>query len=229
MDGQERERRDEIERKERALREAIDKERREREEEDRDVRKKITEEVGKLYARIESESKDLDKKISGVAQRLQDLMDRLEEKLEKRDREIENGSRMSDSEHEKVFVEIRGEIKQFEKDLQLHVGNERIHVKLKGLETINQEMMRGWRPSMDPVHQSQGIPSQGTGDGGDPKADDKYSKLGVPWFLNPIWLGGIGAAILGVYLAYRAATSPGDPKEAPPEKPPVVAPENPGE
>lgn len=217
---------------ERQLRDEIDKERREREEADRAVAQKITEEVGKLYQRIKEEGADLDKKISGAAQRLQDLMDRLEEKLEKRDREIEDGSRRSDSEHDKIFVEIRGEIKRIEGAIKQHVENERIHKRLKSDETIQAEQLPpNWRQGLEAIHQSQGIPSQGTGDGGggETKADDKYSKLGVPWFLNPIWLGGIGAALLGVYLAYLAATSKGDPNEAPPEKPPAVAPENPGE
>ena len=200
MDDQERARREEIEQKVKELYKHID-------DVGSSLRSKISEEVGKLYKHADDLKDKVDKN-AGV----------LEEKLEKRDREIENDSRDRDAEHDKKFVSIEADIKSIVKDLKEHVDNGRIHNKLRSMETIQAEQLPpNWRQSLEaPVHQSQGIPSQPE------QATDEFSKMGVPWFANPKWVGGILAAIAAGIVAIILALGYTNKEDAPPPPPPPV-------
>ena len=115
-------------------------------------------------------------------------------------------------------MEIDGEFKSVTKSLKEHVDNGRIHNKLKSMETIQAEQLpANWRQTLEPVHQSQGIPSQP-----EPQATDEFSKMGVPWFANPKWIGGILTAIAAGIVAIILALGYTNKEDAPPPPPPPV-------
>lgn len=187
MDEEERARREEIERKEQALRDHIDKstreEREEREKEDKVLRDKIGDEVRRLYQRVEE----------------------VEEKLENRDREIENESRDRDSTHdteisglkqslklhvedEKIHAEISG-LKQLLKD---HIENERIHKRLHTTETLQGMQVPDWIRDRNAPSGQHAVPDA------EPEAPDPQSVKGAPWYLQPKWLLGLAAGIIAL-------------------------------
>lgn len=190
MDQEERDRREEVERKEQALRDHIDKstrdERDEREKEDKVLRDKIGDEVRRLYVRVED----------------------VEEKLEKRDREIENESRDRDSAHdteisglkqslklhvedEKIHAEISG-LKQLLKD---HIANERIHKRLHTTETLQGMQVPVWAVDRNAPSGQHAVPAA------EPEAPGLQVVKGAPWYLQPKWLLGIAAAIVALGAA----------------------------
>lgn len=214
MDEDERARREEIEAKEERIYDKITEVRKEGKdalsEAKKDAKADLKEEADKreeadrrIYQKIEKEKDGLIERIDGAAKALRAQLDALEEKLEVRDREIESHSKERDQEHDKILATMKQDQEGVRTDLDEHVDNERVHNKLHSLQTIN-EMNRPEnlpppnymhrRPPEPEPEPAPAEPNQVNG--------DKYAKLGVPWYFNPMWIGGIMAALAGGAAAF---------------------------
>lgn len=157
------------------------------------IYKKVSDEVGKLYDHIKD----------------------LEDKLELRDREIETKTQDRFTKHE---VDI-GKVKT---DLDNHTGNQAIHKRPVSIETL-QGMQRPDFSGIPPLGaQQRAVPGQyqpQIHESRISEASDEFSKMGVPWYLNPKWLLAVGTAIAGIIGAIAFAISSGRSDEKHPDKP----------
>ena len=194
MDAEERDRREEIERREGALYKKLDNEATEREEADR-----------RIYAKIDQDTKAL-----------YDRMEEIESKLQDRDRDIENESRNRDQSHDKSIERLTAKLED-------HVNNQAVHKKPAiGMETL-QGMQRPDFGQLRPPYQQQqpsGIQHQPSGIQQQQPPDDEWARKGVPWWANPKWLVAVGGAIAAIITAVALALSHFRKEDHPPPQPP---------
>ncbi len=206
MDDEERARREEIDRKEKALYEKID-------EVANSIRKKLSAEVAELYKRVEA----------------------VETGLQNRNREIENESRDRDTKHDVEIATLKTKLEDLTKQIDKHMTDAMVHKKpvgtatLMGLKGMSPDQMRA--DLQRQLHQSQPMPSgpyPPVPQPQPPQGGDEYTSMGVPWYANPKWIGGvllaIAAGITAIIIALGyARKDDAEKKPDKPEKPAVEA------